>query len=345
MNIWDYLKTTDTEPELYEIQLSNLEETSNTCKECAEKMHGDFTTWLNFVSELHVCCQDTSGQAEADFRTFESKEKANDILRQQQGELVKRAEHTMQNFETQMTEQHDKYKDLMNKYPTGNDLLKQQLTMLAAETGAQVLQIGITAAACSVSPMAALGLAGKGISDTKDTVKSSQAIADATKKDDSSTPTGESPVVIDPALTRCESVKYAINQLKQLLKCGPGGTVDWEFLTGGGSTKADGAPGKAETATNGETTQKDPAEASQSGAEVKKEDSTEVQSKKEVPVNGSPASSANGEKLQLDTIAILLKTENEGLGGAADEKSSEVGKQLLVVLESTISVGPALTKP
>ena len=55
-------------------------------------MHGDFATWLNFVIELHVCCQDTSGQAEADFRTFESEEKANDILHQQQEKLVTEAE-------------------------------------------------------------------------------------------------------------------------------------------------------------------------------------------------------------------------------------------------------------
>lgn len=167
MKIWDYLKTTDAEPELSEIQLSNLVETSNTCKGCAEKTHGDFATWLNFVTELHVCCQDTSGQAEADFRTFESKEKANEILRQQQEKLVTEAEKTMRMFETQMTVHDDKYKDLMNKYPTGNDLLKQQLTMLAAETSAQVLQIGVTAAACLVSPMAALVLSKKGISDIK----------------------------------------------------------------------------------------------------------------------------------------------------------------------------------
>ena len=111
--------------------------------------------------------------------------------------------------------------------------------------------------------MAAFVLSKKGISDKKDTIESSQAIADATKKDDALPPTGESPVVVDPALTRCEPVKNAINHLKQLLKCGPGGTIVWVFLTGGGSAKADSAPWKAKTATNGETTQKDPAEVSQ----------------------------------------------------------------------------------
>lgn len=65
--------------------------------------------------------------------------------------------------------------------------------MLAAETNAQLLQIGVTAAACLVSPMAAFVLSKKGISDKKDTVESSQAIADATKKDDALPPTGESP--------------------------------------------------------------------------------------------------------------------------------------------------------
>lgn len=122
-----------------------------------------------------------------------------------------------------------------------------------------------------------------------------------------------------PALTRCEPVKNAINHLKQLLKCGPGGTIDWEFLTGGGSAKADSAPGKAETATNGESTKKDPAEVSQSGAEAKNKDSTEAQSEWEAQVNGAPANSANEDKLQLDTVAILLQTENESLKGAADE--------------------------
>ncbi|KAL9603545.1 MAG: hypothetical protein Q9219_001047 [cf. Caloplaca sp. 3 TL-2023] len=311
LNIWDFLKETNTEAELYEIQLSNLEETSNTCKECAEKMHLDFATWLNFVSELHVSCQDTSSQSEADFRTFESKEKANEILRQQQEKLVGKAEATMKTFETQMTEQSAKYKDLMNKYPTGNDLLKQQLTMLAAETGAQLLQIGVTAAACSASPMAALGLAGKAAGDIKDTVKSSSAIADATKKDDTPAPTGESPVVIDPALARCEPVKNAVNHLKQLLRGGVGGTVDWDFMTDGGNAKTKGSSEKAQTATDGDTAPRDPAEAAGSGGDRKNEDST---------------------------------TEKEGLDGAADEKSSDVGKQLLVVLESAISVSKAIQK-
>lgn len=254
------------------------------------------------------------------------------------------AEKTMRMFETQMTVHNDKYNDLMNKYPTGNDLLKQQLVMLAAETSAQVLQIGVTAAACLVNPMTALILSKKGISDKKDTVESSQVIADATKKDDALPPTGESPVVVDPALTRCEPVKNAINHLKQLLKCGPGGTVDWEFLISGGSAKADSAPGKAETATNGETTQKDPAEVSQSGAEAKNEDSTEAHSELKAQVNGAPANSANEDKLLLGTVEILLDTEDKGLKGAAEEKNSDVGKELLVVLESTISVGLAFTK-
>lgn len=90
----------------------------------------------------------------------------------------------------------------------------------------QLLQIGVTAAACLVSPMTTVVLSRKGISDKKDTVESSQAIAGATKKDDALPPTGESPVVVDPALTRCEPVRNAIYHLKQLLKCGPGGTVD-----------------------------------------------------------------------------------------------------------------------
>lgn len=74
------------------------------------------------------------------------------------------------------------------------------------------------------------------------------------------------------------------------------------------------------------------------------EDSTETQSELEAQVNGAPANSANEDNLQLETVAVLLHTENEGLKGAADEKNSDVGKRLLVVLESTISVGPALTK-
>ena len=332
---------TDTEPDLYEIQLANLEETSNTCKECAEKMHGAFSTWLNFVSELHVCCQDTTSQAEADFQTFESKEKANEVLRDQQEKLVTKAEETMKKFETQMTEQNTKYKDLMNKYPTGNDLLKQQLTMLAAETGAQILQIGITAAACSASPMAAIGLAGKAASDVKDTVKSSQGIAEAVKKDDTAAPTGESPVVLDPALTRCEPVKNSVNQLKSLLKGGAGGAVDWDFLTGGGSAKGDGTTDKAEPAVNGETASKGPAEEAQPTSDVKTEGTEQAPNTTKVEVKAAPAESATKDKLQLTTIVILLQSEKDGLEAAADEKVSDVGKQLLPLLVSVLDVSSA----
>ena len=317
-------------------------------------MHTDFANWLHFVSELHVACQDTSSQAEADFRTFESKEKANDIILKQQEKMVSKSEETMKTFEKQMTEQTEKYKDLMNKYPTGNDFLKQQLTMLAADTAAQIITIGVTAAACSASPMAALGLAGKAAGDIKDSVKSSQTNGTSSSTNtDSATTTGESAAVVDPALTRCEPVKNAVTQLKQLLKSGPAGAVDWDFIVGGSGAAKDGTAKKTDmTATADSADKKTESAAAADGATSADKATTseaipppkktdDAKFDKDKHVNGTTktsSSSTNEHQLPLETIGILLQTEKDGMEGSSEEKESAVGKQLLVVLSNVLTV-------
>lgn len=333
------------EPELYQIQLENLEGCATVCKENAAAMHADFNNWLEFVKELHEACEETSGHTEAQFRTFASKEEAAKALQAEQVKQETTATETMKKFLDQLDSQQKQFTDLINKFPTGETLLKQQLAMTAADTVSNIVTIGVTAAAASLSPMAAMALAGKGVADATKLLDPSGTGQDGKEVsvDDviNKNKTGQFDLT-DPALAHVEFVKMALTNLKAIVTGGPNDGVDWDFLVSGSSTETT----KDEHAASRDQPADKPAEdaakqpettggqAGTNGEEAPKPKTDEV------TTNGTEPT-ASPHRHSLESVAIMMKSTKDGIEKDKDEKESKAGKKILSNLVLALKVSGA----
>ncbi|KAK6504765.1 hypothetical protein TWF481_006704 [Arthrobotrys musiformis] len=206
-------------------KLGVLQRQADNCKSNAMEMHKKFTHWLNFVMELHEACQETSGHSEASFRTFESRQKADELLEEHQKQQVADAKAAREKFEGQLKTQQEQYEKFMKKFPKGGDLIMYEWI----QAGGFVIRMGATAAAIYKSPTTAPELLPKLGKEFLDIL--SQGSGSSKGTDGKIQAPTEGSTLDDLLLANCDGIKSAIESLENILKSGPQTDgVNWDLV-------------------------------------------------------------------------------------------------------------------
>ncbi|KAF7622419.1 hypothetical protein F9C07_2286161 [Aspergillus flavus] len=221
------------------IELNVLKDTATQCVANAKAMDDQFQYWLNYIMELHEACQDEESRGAELFQRILSDEKAKKTYEEMQQKSLKEHEGRVKKAEEALKEEREKYKNLMDNFPTGNDLLVQQLAIMGAETAASLIKIAGTAAAVYFSPGSALAFTSEAVNDTKKT--SDQDKRDGSGSGKSGKGTGndkagkegkedkKDKAGTDAALSRCPPVLQSLEVLNDILN----DKVDWDRILSG----------------------------------------------------------------------------------------------------------------
>ncbi|KAK6338891.1 hypothetical protein TWF696_009696 [Orbilia brochopaga] len=211
------------------IEMETLTESAKESTEAAVKMHEAFQYWLLYVQELHVACQAAEGKYDADFKLVKNKEAAAKFNEELQKKRVEMADKMLKKYEKQMDDDHKIFKEKLENYPKGSDLLNDQLRLLAAETGANLVNTLGIAGACYISPQASFALGARELKD----VDLKSTLGNTGNGDDKNQNIDKlEDDLTDMGLLSCPEVISILTDLKSILTSSPKDGVDWERVLG-----------------------------------------------------------------------------------------------------------------
>lgn len=104
------------------VEMETLLEAANACEADAKLMHKEFVDWLEYVKELHEACVNEQSRTEVRFNTVKDEEEAKKIEQEDRERYYKEYEEKVKKIEAKLEEHDKRYKELLDKFPTGQVL-------------------------------------------------------------------------------------------------------------------------------------------------------------------------------------------------------------------------------
>ncbi|KAK2464120.1 hypothetical protein APHAL10511_003868 [Amanita phalloides] len=136
-----------------QVEMEALLEASNKCQTDAVAMHAEFVEWLEFVKELHEACVNASSHTEVKFNTVSAEESSKKLEEEERKKYYEEYKEKVDKVEAKLADYEKKYKDLLEKWPTGDELLRQQLAVMMTEAVSSLIKTLGKAVAAKFSPM------------------------------------------------------------------------------------------------------------------------------------------------------------------------------------------------
>ncbi|KAL2004740.1 hypothetical protein VTN00DRAFT_3268 [Thermoascus crustaceus] len=178
------------------VEMETLLEAANACEADAKLIHKE---------------------TEVRFNTVKDEEEAKKIEQEERERYYKEYEEKVKKIEAKLEEHDKRYKELLDKFPTGDDLLKQQLIMIAAETASSLVKILGKAVAAKISPMS--------VFSKDDNSKGGKSKGSSTGKKRKAAEEDDDE---DPALVHCPLILRALEGLDAIVRGKDG--VDWDLV-------------------------------------------------------------------------------------------------------------------
>ncbi|KAF7589398.1 hypothetical protein BBP40_004341 [Aspergillus hancockii] len=226
--IFRELKEPEFDSGSVKVEMEVLLEASQKCQADAVTMHSEFVEWLEFVKELHEACVNESSSNEVKFNTVSAQENSKKLEEAERKKYYDEYQEKVNKVEAKLADYETKYKDLLDKWPTGDDLLKQQLMVMAAEAISSLVKTLGKAVAAKLSPMSVF---------SKDDDKSTTGASGGSKKK-KSRPAIDDADEEDMALANCPLVLRALMGLQEIV--GGKNGVDWDLVVSSATGKKSG---------------------------------------------------------------------------------------------------------
>lgn len=102
-----------------EIELETLKDVANQCVQDSKEMDDEFTTWLNFIMELHEVCQNEQSRGEKLFQDIASEEQSQKRYQEEQEKMLKEHQAKVKEMEDKVKEARELYEKLHKDFPDG----------------------------------------------------------------------------------------------------------------------------------------------------------------------------------------------------------------------------------
>ncbi|KAI1171833.1 hypothetical protein F4777DRAFT_593418 [Nemania sp. FL0916] len=215
-------------------QLNAIKRGAQDCYEKAKKIDEAFEDWLNHAMELHAACVQTQSTTEERLYATQLNMAVAQSRFVDASDAVKFAKETHDKFGKQVQLASDAYKKASDEFPSGWDILGQQVVGALAETVTTALSQVVSAVAFKVNPVAAAKSGMDMFSDLIHGGKNKSA-------DGSAPPTPKAPPApksmvpkhsVDPAYSTIKKDIIYFDLISKVLTKGKDGGVDWDMAAG-----------------------------------------------------------------------------------------------------------------
>ncbi|KAF8465505.1 hypothetical protein BDZ91DRAFT_794862 [Kalaharituber pfeilii] len=218
--------------------MNALKESADKCHQAAKSIDEKFEDWLKFITALHAVSENTSTVAETSLAEAEINLAATKVMAKQSEQGVQDAKKSTENLAKALNTARDAFQKASENYPSGWEIVGQQIVSDLASAVTTALSQGISAYISNMNPMAK---AKTGV-DIFDNVIHPEE--DRDKGTDGSTETTlqqpREPVRAatrprdsdDPAFVHVIKDNPYLTTLNALLTGGKDGSVNWESAAG-----------------------------------------------------------------------------------------------------------------
>ncbi|KEF58341.1 uncharacterized protein A1O9_06267 [Exophiala aquamarina CBS 119918] len=228
--------------------LNNLMGAAQECLQRALDMDKKFDEWLEFICDLRVACVEQSSTTEDELRTGKINQLSEKTRLDYQTMAVASAENATKRLEQELTVASEAFKKASDEYPTGWDIVGQQIVSGLADTFNTAVNAAIPVLMQHLSPFknftAAAGAVGDFIDDIQDD-ETPQSQRPPTNGATSTRPSGPAPTasnqipvphITDPAYSQINTYMLYLNILNDLLSSGKDKGVNWDKARGSEKT-------------------------------------------------------------------------------------------------------------
>ncbi|KAK0660478.1 hypothetical protein QBC41DRAFT_383707 [Cercophora samala] len=229
-------------------QLNTLKKGADTCLEQAKLMDQKFEHWLLYVCELHAACVQEQGTTNEALESNKVCMAAEQVRLDQQKSTVEVAKKSTETLAKSLDTATEAFKKASNEFPTGWDLLGQQIVGDLAGALTTTLNAAIPALVDNLNPMsqakAGASLVGSFLNAGKTGVQSeangSHTFVSAPAPAASGLPPSPMPPqATDPAYAEVQKVTGYLAALQTIVTgTKSDGNIDWEMARGAGSSDA-----------------------------------------------------------------------------------------------------------
>ncbi|KAL5589346.1 hypothetical protein FOVSG1_011213 [Fusarium oxysporum f. sp. vasinfectum] len=223
-------------------QLQTLSRGAQTCLDASIAMDKKFTEWLLYVCELHAACVQQESTTREALLSNEICLAAESTRLDYQKSAVEEAKKAQDLLGKQVTTASEAFKKASDEFPTGWDIMGQQIVgdLAGAVTGA--LNAAIPALLNNLNPMAKIS-AGAGLvggflhPDKKDDNNNNNSASGGAAVSSNQTPSPAPKKATDPGYAEIQKISAFLSTLQVIVAGQKDGDINWEMAKSGDSSK------------------------------------------------------------------------------------------------------------
>ncbi|KAI1855398.1 hypothetical protein JX266_000263 [Neoarthrinium moseri] len=228
-------------------QLETLKSGANTCLNSAIAMDKKFEDWLLYVCEMHAACVQQENNTREALQSNEINLVAEGSRLDYQKSTVEEAKKAHEELGKQVGVASEAFKKASDEFPTGWDLLGQQIVGDLAGAVTTALNAALPALLDNLNPMAKLKTGASIVGGFVNPPKGSNASAEgsfgtsngASNTSQSATPPRPVPrQVTDPAFPEIQKISAYLSSLQVIVNGKQDGDIDWEMARTGSAGKS-----------------------------------------------------------------------------------------------------------